>query len=308
MGGLILWCNDGNVVWRERWILLDGGRGSWGPFRGGTPAVPIMAMSANKVLYSTSLPRTVWMKLFFDPVHTDCTASIFIHMKLISFVPCSGLNANQDRKRKRCLCMRRLSAMGCLHHYFKHVPKMNTQTAALHHQSFSQPPLLCVDGGSVWCHTLWSSMWLTVRLYKTTIFLRFITRFPENSNNNNQCLCLILIICLIDSPFFRLFFSSLLIFVLLLLLHHLLFFSHLQIREIHQFRLDHDKTEWPFHIDDNCVLHKLLSRLFAIEMKGVGYLTVWQSALFHNARIQNDDSTDWKLLMHEIKETEQVTY
>lgn len=35
-GGHILWCNDGSAGWRERWIWLDGGRGSWGPFRGGT--------------------------------------------------------------------------------------------------------------------------------------------------------------------------------------------------------------------------------------------------------------------------------
>ena len=42
-------------------------------------------------------------------------------------------------------------------------------------------------------------------------------------------------------------------------------------------------------------------------MKIAGKLTVWQSALLHNVRIQNEVSTDWKLFAYEIKESE-VTY
>lgn len=38
-------------------------------------------------------------------------------------------------------------------------------------------------------------------------------------------------------------------------------------------------------------------------MKAAGLLTVGQSVLLHNVRIQNDVSADWKLFVYEIKET-----
>lgn len=109
-----------------------------GPLKGGTPAVLIMAMSANKVLYSTSLPRTVCFKLFF----TDCTASIFIHTKLVSrtFILClaHALMLVKTENEKRCLCMRLQCVTGCFYHYFKYVPKMNTHK--WWHSTINHPP------------------------------------------------------------------------------------------------------------------------------------------------------------------------
>lgn len=83
----------------------------------------------------------VCFKLLFTPEHT---AIIFMHTILISFAPCSGINANQAEGRKICLCMH-LPAVcrSCFNRYFKLALKMNTQMAVVYHQSSSQPPGMC---------------------------------------------------------------------------------------------------------------------------------------------------------------------
>lgn len=77
------------------------------------------------------------------------------------------LYANQVRgKRKRCLRVRRPAAcQSCLRQYFKVAPKMNTQIAAVYHQSSARhPPYVCMAAlcdsihcgaacGSQWCYT-----------------------------------------------------------------------------------------------------------------------------------------------------------
>lgn len=109
-------------------------------------------------------------KLFFIPAHTEHTGKHINTHKTPLSIPHSG-----RQERQRCLCASLCQA--CLLHYFKHDPKMNTQAAALHHPSSSQPPGMC--GSTVEQHVV-------VRLHKTTVFLQFITRFPGNQNNNNQ--------------------------------------------------------------------------------------------------------------------------
>lgn len=103
------------------------------------------------------------------------------------------------------------------------LPEMNTQMAAADYQSSPPNP-----GGWRLCVVP-----VAVRLYKTSIFLQFITRFPGNKKNKNQC-------CVFDlhypsdrfslSPPFLIFLSCVL--------------SSPDARRVHQFRLDHEnKTE-----------------------------------------------------------------
>lgn len=63
--------NDGSVDGEREGMgsLFDGGRGSWGPFSAGTPAVPAKAISADKVPHFSPL---VCSKLLLMPVHTAC--------------------------------------------------------------------------------------------------------------------------------------------------------------------------------------------------------------------------------------------
>lgn len=67
-------------------------------------------------------------------VHT-CMLSIFIHTH--QFCPTFGFNQTRGRNRQRVFLA---VCQDCLHQCFKLAPKMNTQMAAVCHQSSSQPP------------------------------------------------------------------------------------------------------------------------------------------------------------------------
>lgn len=111
---------------------------------------------------------------------------------------------------------------------------MNTQMVAVYHQSSSQPPGLCGWQLSVIQYTVEQHVACS---HKKTYSFSSLHTYLEYRTTMTKALRLIFI----SFSFPQL---SLVIFV---------FSSHLQIRQIHQFRLDHDETEWPFHIDDNCV-------------------------------------------------------
>ncbi len=94
---------------------------------------------------------------------------------------CRPLRPNQAKIRQSCLCTHLLAAcQGCLHQYFRLVPITITQMAAVTHQSSIRPPAGLARMPALCCSAHYSSVWLAVRLYKTTIFLQFITRFPGN--------------------------------------------------------------------------------------------------------------------------------
>lgn len=96
-----------------------------------------------------------------------------LYTTLISFVSCSGpieLNWREDI----FLCF----SMSVWADILDSLQK-NEHTDDCARPSIIRPaPPVCVDGGSVWFHMLWSSVWLVVSLFKTAIFLQFITRFP----------------------------------------------------------------------------------------------------------------------------------
>lgn len=90
---------------------------------------------AAEALCGASQPRA-------PQIIPDCTTSIFLHKILICFVPCSSFNTNQASLLP-AVCQE------CLHHFlgfflfFKLTPKMNTEVAAVRHQSLSRPTGVC---------------------------------------------------------------------------------------------------------------------------------------------------------------------
>ncbi len=97
---------------------------------------------------------------------------------------CASLGPNQapvkgKKKKDVFVCVSLLSVTVVYTNILNLLPKRTHKRLRC---TINHPPnpLVFVDGGSVWFHPLRSSMWLPVRLYKTTIFLQFITRFPGN--------------------------------------------------------------------------------------------------------------------------------
>ena len=103
--------------------------------------------------------------------------------RLLCFFFC--VNTNQVRgKEKLSPCASPLLSVRVVYdNILNLLPK---QTHKWLHSTINHPPSppphhsVWVDGSSVWFHTWRSSMWLTVRLHKTPVFLQFITRFPGN--------------------------------------------------------------------------------------------------------------------------------
>lgn len=66
-GSHILWCNDGSAGWRERQIWLDGGRGSWGPFRGRNISVEIRCHTSTPCMFHITAHN--WPHLHTEDTH-----------------------------------------------------------------------------------------------------------------------------------------------------------------------------------------------------------------------------------------------